>query len=241
MKLALLHSLFYLVFVAFMQTDNYKVALKLSDEKQFEASNQLCNSELKKLNINDNRYTEFLSLRANNYRELKDFKAGIADDRALIKIQPNETRYYVDLSYLYGELNEYSKCLEVLKHALGISPKDIYVLNNLSYYSSQAGNFVDGISYADKGLANVSDPIWKGALLNNRGYCNLYLQKYDTALADINEAIKLDPNNSFAYSYRALANITLKRFETVCSDLQKAKSLGAINFTADLIRQYCKN
>ncbi|MDP9081946.1 MAG: tetratricopeptide repeat protein [Bacteroidota bacterium] len=241
MKLALVQTLIYLFLTSAFQTDNYKTALKLNTGKQFEASNRLCTSELEKLDIKDNRYTEFLALRADNYRELKDFEAGISDYQKLIRIHPNGTRYYLGLGYLYGESKEYSKCLAVLRDAININHKDVYVLNNLSYYSNQAGNFKAGISYADQGLSHVSEPIWKAALLNNRGYGNLYLNNYNLALKDINEAIKLDPNNSFAYAYRAIANVMLKNFETVCTDLQKAKSLGAVQLTDGLIRQYCKN
>jgi tetratricopeptide (TPR) repeat protein len=240
MKLTLFHILFILLFISAFQNDNYKAALKLNNNKQFEASIDLCTNELHKLNSKDTLYTKFLSLRADNYRELRNFKSGIKDYQTLIKLHPNETLYYVDLSYFYGEEGEYTNCLSILKDGMKIDSKNIYILNNLSYYSNQVGNFGDGVSYANIAFPLTSDPIWMASLLNNRGYSNLGLKKYTQALKDINEAIKLNPDNSFAYCYRAMVNIEIKNLKTVCSDLNKAKSLGAVNLTMELINQYCK-
>jgi len=224
-----------------VQTDNYATAQKFNEEKNYKESIAICTSELKKLSPKNTLFTKFLSLRADSYRESGNFTAGIQDFTALIEINPKNISYYVGLSYMYGSIKLYRNCLSALEKALIIEPKNIYTFNNLSYYSSQAGNYNEAIKYANEGLKYVIDPMWKGALLNNRGYGYIGLKAYKEALSDINETIKLDPNNSFAYCYRAIANINLKNFETVCADLNKAKSLGGVELTEDLRKQYCKD
>jgi tetratricopeptide (TPR) repeat protein len=224
-----------------LQTNNYKLALKLYDNKQYKSSIELCTGELHKLDAKDSLFTKFLLLRADDFRALNDFKSGIKDYTSLMELHPKDVLYYVGLGYFYGEDKDYADCFFVLKNGLKIDPRNIYILNNLSYYSNQAGDFQNGLIFANNALSLSNDPYWKGVLFNNRGYSNIGLRKYNLALNDINEAIRLSPDNSYAYCYRALANIGLKQFETVCSDLSKAKNLGAVNLTADLIKQYCQH
>jgi len=225
----------------FAQGDPYNDAQKLRSEKHFTEAISLCSTKLGKLNKADPSYSRLLALRADIYREIGDFASGIKDFQELIKLDPKNVRYYVALAYMYGSLTEYDDCLSILYTALKIDPQNIYIYNNLSYYSGQKGNYLDAIKYADEGLRFVKDPIWKGNLLNNRGYGYIIAKKYPEALKDINQAIQSSPDNSFAYCYRALANIQLKRFETVCDDLNTSKKLGATNLVAELINQYCKN
>jgi tetratricopeptide (TPR) repeat protein len=225
----------------FTQINAYKEAEKLYNNKRYKESIEICTKEINKLNLKDSLFTKFISLRENSYRELNDYSSGISDCLILIKIHPTEISYYLELSYLYGSKGDYNNCFTALDEGLKIDSGDIYLLNNYSYYSNEVNEFENGIIFADKGLALTTDPYWKGALLNNKGYANIGLKKYQIALSEINEAISLNPDNSFAYYYRAIANIKLRHFETVCSDLDKAKSLGAVTITADLIKQYCHN
>lgn len=223
------------------QGDNYKMADQLYNNKQYESSLKICNTEIPKLNEKDSLYEKFLSLRASNYMQIKDYDHSIDDYLTLIRIKPEKTMYYIGLSYLYGETLQYKKCIDILKLALSVNDTDIYVLNNLSYYSNQIGYYVDGMKYAAIGLKYANNSEWKGALLNNKGYSYIGLGKYQDALNDINESIRLNADNSFAYCYRAIANIHLKRMQTVCDDLEKAKNLGAVSLTNELIKENCKN
>jgi len=241
MKLVLLAFFCSISTLLTAQVDAYKTADKLFNDKQYQASIKLCTSELHLLNSKDTVFEKFLSLRANCYLEIHEYDQSINDYINLIKLYPKKTMYFTGLSYLFGEKKQYNKSIDILNKALNIDAKDIYVLNNLSYYSSQLNKFDDAIRYANDGLRHTGDPQWRGALLNNRGYGYIGLGKYSDALDDINESIKLNPDNSFAYCYRAIANIHLKKMETVCSDLKKAKDLGAIGLTKDLIAENCKN
>ncbi|HEY8783651.1 MAG TPA: hypothetical protein VIM16_18635 [Mucilaginibacter sp.] len=239
MKPTIIGTLFIAYFI--MQTDTYKQAQKLYNNKQYKASIEVCTEELNKINPKDSLFTKFLFLRTSCYTELKDYPSGIKDYITLVEMHPSEISYYAGISYLYGSKGEYANCFAALRKGLSIDPQNIYLLNNFSYYSNYVGNWDDGFAFANKALVLTHDPYWKGVSLNNRGCSNIGLKKYDLALSDINEAIKLNPDNSFAYCYRALANIRLKHLETVCNDLNKAKSLGAETMTADLIKQYCQH
>jgi tetratricopeptide (TPR) repeat protein len=240
MKPAIVISCFLLSVFFAVQTDKYAEALKFYDKKQYTASITICTYELERLSYKDTLTIKFLSLRASSYLELRDFELAIKDYKKLTDLKPNNISWYMGLSYSYGENKEYTDCMNTLKTALSIDPKNIDLYNNLSYYSAQYGNYGDAVKFANNGLEYVKDQSWRGSLLNNRGYGYIGLKQYSKALDDINESIKLNAGNSFAYCYRAIANIGLKKMETVCDDLNKAKNLGATALTADLIKQYCK-
>ncbi|MGZ3751584.1 MAG: tetratricopeptide repeat protein [Mucilaginibacter sp.] len=241
MKLALLKTCFWVFSHLLVHKDTFAIAGELYSNKHYQESIEICTAQLKKLDMKDTLYEKFLLLRSGSYLELHDFRSGIMDYLTLVKIKPREIPYYINLSYMYGEVEQFDNCLGVLRSAYKINPVDTVVLVNLAYYSGQAGKYYDAISYADEGLKLNFDtnPGFKSSMINNRGFGYMGLKKYTEALNDINEAIKLDPGNSYAWCYRAMANIRLKKFETVCTDLQKSKELGGVVMTEALIQKYC--
>jgi tetratricopeptide (TPR) repeat protein len=241
MKLIIIKTCLWACAHMIIQKDTFEIAYTLYKTKQYKSAIEICDSQIKKLNPKDTLLEKFLVLRTNSHLESNRTNGAIQDYHILIDLKPEKVSYYIGLARIYDSVGHYEDGISVLKRGLKNNPKEIPILNNLSYYSAQINKYKDAINYADKGLKYAIEPMWKAALLNNRGYGYLSLGKYPEALDDINQAIQLDPNNSFAYCYRAIANIHLKRMETVCDDLKKAKNLGATTLTEDLIKVNCKN
>jgi tetratricopeptide (TPR) repeat protein len=241
MKLSFAFIILFSTLHAFAQTKSFEAADNLYNSKNYQESIKICTNELQRLNSNDSLFLKFLQLRVNNYRELSNFTLAINDCIKLIEINPQKTSNYLNISYLYGNINDFDNSLMYLHTAIEIDPKNIGILNNLSYYSNQINKFDDGIKFANTALLLTKDSASLGSIFNNRDYAKIGLKKYTEALIDINKAINYTPENSFAYTYRALANISLKEFNTVCDDLNKAKKLGAVNLTKDLRKEYCND
>jgi len=241
MKTRLTIILISLIFCSFGQTDGYEKTKALYDKGKLQDAIDVGSSELKKLKNSDAAYKKIIRLRADCYMELPNFKSAIEDFKILIGLSPKEVSYYVAASYAYWELAEDANCFIYLQKAYEINPKDPGTLSNMTYYYGQAGKYEESIKYANIGLEqkDVSNTL-QGAMLNNRGYAYISLKQFDKALKDINQSITFHPDNSYAYCYRALANIGLKKMETVCQDLDKAKSLGGVTLTKDLIAKHCK-
>lgn len=241
MRILLTSILTVILFNCVGQTANYKGVKDLYDQgKSFEAIN-LASSELKKINSSDSLYKKLIRIRVVCYMNESDFKSAIADYETLIRLTPENIDNYSGLSYAYWALGDNENCLKASNKAYEINPKDPLTLSNLSYYSGQLGKVDECIYFSNKGLAiNNLDSVVKGLLLNNRAYGYLMQQKFDKASIDINESISLNSNNSYAYCYRALANIGLKQMDTVCQDLTTSKELGGETLTKDLIEKYCK-
>src|SRR4051812_37038331 len=106
MKLFLLISLFCSIW----NIDDYSDAQKLYDNKQYQASIDICNKALQSLQHSDPLFEKFLFLRVSSYIETQNFQAGIQDFLTLTSINPNKVDYYVGLSYMYGQMGNYKDC-----------------------------------------------------------------------------------------------------------------------------------
>jgi len=67
---------------------------------------------------------------------------------------------------------------------------------------------------------------------------NIELNHFEEAVEDIDNAMTLRPNYGETYKLRAVANARMKKFETVCADLARAKNLGSEGIAA-LEREFC--
>ncbi|MBD1366832.1 hypothetical protein IDJ77_23685 [Mucilaginibacter sp. ZT4R22] len=237
----LINTILVLGCVFTLQTSKLSEANAYFDNKQYSKSIEICTHEIDRLSPKDSLYGKFLQLRASAYAELEDYQSAANDCEILLKMNPRNKLKYLDLSYMYGQSGNFDKCEEILHKGLKIIPHDPNLLNNLSYYIALSGKYADAVNYANEGLKYAKDKQTKAFLLNNRGYGLINLDKDSEGLVDINNSINLHPDNPFAFCYRAIANIHLKHWNTVCDDLNKAKGLGAERLTADLIIKYCSN
>ena len=239
MKIQLTIILILLIFCSFGQTTGYEKTKTLYDKGKFAEAIEIGTTEIKTLKSSDPDYMKIIRLRSDCFIELSNFKSAVADFNSLIKLDQKNVPLYVAASYCYWELGDNTNCFSYLQMAYQINPKDAGTLSNMAYYFGQGGKYEESIKYATLGLEQNPPNTLKGALLNNRGYAYINLKQYDIALKDINQSISFHPDNSYAYCYRALANIGLKKMNTVCTDLEKAKQLGGVTLTKDLIVKHC--
>ncbi|MDR1618885.1 MAG: tetratricopeptide repeat protein [Treponema sp.] len=75
---------------------------------------------------------------------------------------------------------------------------------------------------ASVSAANISD----AELIAARGHRLLLIMDYDNALEDFNRAIRLNPDCQFAYKYRGLTNVMLKRNFRALLDFNRAIRLS---------------
>jgi tetratricopeptide (TPR) repeat protein len=173
--------------------------------------------------------------------KLELYEDALPDFDSLIKIDSASINYYQAAAFASWKTLDSAKTIEYLQKAFAIDPYNPMVLSNLSFHYTDQGYAMSGVNMATIGLKYVKDSTTKALLLSNRAYGFNKLGDYEAALIDIEKSIILYPENSFAYCYRAMANIGLVRFELVCNDLLKSKELGAETMTKSLILEYCEN
>jgi tetratricopeptide (TPR) repeat protein len=241
MKIRLSILFISFAFCSFGQSNSFEEINKLFGQHKYKETIDLSSNAIKNLDSSETLYKKLVILRASSYMYSSDYKSAIEDWKRLMSIDSIDVINYENISFAYWSIGDNENSLKYINKAYGINPNDAGVLSNMAYDYAELGKYEESIKFANKGLEqkNLQDTL-KAMLLNNRGYAFIGLKKYHKAIRDINRSMVFYPNNSFAYYFRALANIGLNKLETVCKDLEKAKSLGGIELTKDLIIKYCK-
>jgi tetratricopeptide (TPR) repeat protein/S1-C subfamily serine protease len=95
--------------------------------------------------------------------------------------------------------NKIKEAIEAIAQAVILEPKDIMILNQQAFYLSKVNRHKEALVNLDEILANNK----KSWAYNNRGLIKDSLKDYKGALADLNDAIRLSPQDASYYSNRA--------------------------------------
>jgi len=102
--------------------------------------------------------------------------------------------------------------------------------------------FEETIEFINKGIEKdyvyLSNRGLYSCVLTNLGYAKKCLQKYDDALMDINEAIKLDLNNKYAYCNRGEICFAKEKYKEANEDFDKTIQLDPLFTSARLFKVY---
>lgn len=217
----------------------YKINGLISLQRNVEAI-RFCTDEIGKTRSGDSLLPELYFLRSLANEQGGNRPQAIRDIEKAIRLKPREIKHYLNASYYYGESGDYKNCLETLEKALKLEHDNFYVLNNLSYYSTLSGRYEKGLEYAERGLKLVNDNSSMGILLNNRGFARLGMKNIKGAQDDINDAIRLYPENGYAYFNKALLCIAQGNDGMACENLNMAVLYGYNRPLDAMISKHCK-
>jgi tetratricopeptide (TPR) repeat protein len=120
-----------------------------------------------------------------------------------------------------------------LKRALELDPNSLHVLADI-------GAFLASIGVMERSTEYFSRVIRAGGatadmhLLRGKGYEHMGL--YESALADLDKVIELEPDDANALCHRARTLILLKKYEAAAADLAMAETLEPENLHIDVVR-----
>ncbi|MCL2098589.1 MAG: tetratricopeptide repeat protein [Bacteroidales bacterium] len=95
------------------------------------------------------------------------------------------------------------------------------------------------LMYAPYALQNNIDPIKQVESLEIKGYLEMHFGRWQEALTDYNELLKIDPNRANAYFMRGYALLNLGQREAACASLNRALSLGDAR-AQEALDTYCR-
>lgn len=217
----------------------YKAQSLLSLQR-YEEAIEICTEQISKMSSKDTLLHKMYFLRSLSYDYTGKRDLAIENISKAIKLKPKETVYYINASFYYGEQGDYKSCLSSLQKAYKLEPESFHVLNNLSYYSAMNGEYQKAIDYANKGIAVSKDTYAHAVLLNNRGFAEIGMKDYEAAASDIGDAIKIYPENPYAYYNKALLHIQLGNADIVCENLNLAILHGYPKPLDKSVKIYCK-
>ncbi len=166
--------------------------------------------------------------------DLEEYKSAIQDFNKVLKIAPNSPNVYMLRAACYKSLELPKKALEDYTIAIYISP------NANTYYNR--GVFYMDVNY----YAKANRDLTKSIRLNNnntfahfyRGASFLLLGKYDRAVEDFSNALKLDSFDFDAYLGLALTYYKMNNLSKATEFLDKAKNILDPENSLELVNIY---
>ena len=146
-----------------------------------------------------------LGVRGAAHLQLRNFEAAIADLKASLQGEIDEASAEVDASRRSNLVDAY--------YRLGQAMYDIDELQEA------VNNYTEALTY-------VKDPLSEADVLAQRGFVYSELNQYDMALADLDKAITLNPEQAIAYSYRSYIYSDQGNYEAAIADANQAIGLG---------------
>lgn len=150
-----------------------------------------------------------------------------------IQTDPTETRHYYNLgSYLATEAHDYRLAMYYLNEVVKRVPNHNFAHWVLGYCYLELEEYekvIENINIAIKNEANLYEFGYgnaEGDLRTLRGLAYHKVGKTDLGIADLEEAIKINPKNSIAYKHLGIVYDDLNKKEEACRYFQKSRELG---------------
>jgi tetratricopeptide (TPR) repeat protein len=159
-------------------------------------------------------------------------KLAIQDFSNAIRLNPKYVTAYFVRAIIYGQLQEFQRCLSDYNQAIALNPKYAEAYNNRANLKKDNLNDYQG-AMADYNQAIKADPRLPEAY-NNRGLLKYTkFNDFRGALADYNQGISLNPRLSGLFFNRALLKEDkLNDFQGALADYNRAISLNPQYFAA---------
>lgn len=156
------------------------------------------------------RETKYYYARAYYYKYKKDFENALSDYDYCINQFPEDTFAYVREAEIYKDLNDPEKSLALYKKVLEIDDHHKFANYEIAEIYNRKGDKITAITYYTRQLEITKEAYYYIC----RGIAYDDLKRYDEALNDYQEAIKLDPENPHAYNNIGIVYKEKKDFET---------------------------
>lgn len=159
-------------------------------------------------------------------KALKDYKKAKAICEYNIKTKPEKNldfRYFFELSFCYGELKEFVKCIEILNliEKMGNSSRRLY--NDRAYYLSQIGKYQQALVDVEKCL-EVSGKPYSNPLAH-RGWCYLKMKRYEEAKETLLKGKELSQDYFRIHEYLGFYYFEMKEFNEAKKSFEMAQEI----------------
>jgi ABC-2 type transport system permease protein len=135
------------------------------------------------------------------YLEMKRPEEALAEFRKYAEARPERASGQVDIGRALHMLGRDEEAYHALKKALEIDPKDENAIYDLAWLFLNTGQDDNAIAVLERGVA-IAGRWFKPSFLSARCRAHTNKGNYESALADCNEAVRLNPRNAFGLKQR---------------------------------------
>jgi tetratricopeptide (TPR) repeat protein len=170
---------------------------------------------------------DYYVARGTIYIKTGDLQAAMSDLTEAIKIDSTDNKANSYLGIAYSQTGKTDLAIQYLRKAISRSKSDYfsnYILGRI-YYSK--GMFGDAIKSFSSAFEYCLDDNMASQILLLRGECYVNLNNFKSAMNDINEAIKLSPDNPLLYFEKGRLLLESGNNMEGIALLQKAEKLGS--------------
>ena len=149
-----------------------------------------------------------------------------------IKASPNESRLYHNLGAYLITVKSYRLGIEYLNKAIEMVPNHSFAHWVLSFAYSDLGDYEKGMRHVNIAFKNEASLYKQGLgtaerdLRTIRGFLKHKLGNSQDGITELEEALNINKNNSFALRNLGLIYYELGDYEKACDLLEQAKQLG---------------
>ncbi len=151
-----------------------------------------------------------------------DPEAAIADlDRALAIDSDNDDWLNIR-GWAHSDLGDYEKSLADYSRALEKNPAAVWPLANRCLTYMRAGDFDKALTDCNRIIARYRRDTVTGYAYNHRGALHMIWGDAESALADFNRALEINPRDPYALANRGYLRYDTGRYEKALEDLIEA-------------------
>ena len=149
-----------------------------------------------------------------------------------IKASPSESRLYYNLGAYLVKIKSYRLAINYLKKAIEMVPDHSFSNWALSIAYSDLEDYENALTCVNIAFKNEANLYKRGRgkaerdLWTTRGFIYHKLGETDKGIADLEEALNIDKDNSFAHRNLGIIYYEIGNYNLACQHLQKAKDLG---------------
>ncbi len=228
--------------ICYASKNDYKNAQKILN--QAKAKFPTNNLVLKTLQDVQKDNSSTILAEASSYYENKNYNEAL---KSYSKISPATLDSLLGTAACYQALNDSNNAINIYKKAMEIAPKDQEIPYYIGYLYYEQENWKEAEIYLKKSLAINPESEAKNLLpyviqnatqsIFNEAVSLFEKNDFELSLIKLNEVLKKEANNAFAYYYRGLIYDEQKKYNLAMNDYKKFMSIYT---TDDEYLQYIK-
>ncbi|HEY2828216.1 MAG TPA: tetratricopeptide repeat protein [Pirellulales bacterium] len=152
----------------------------------------------------------------------KNWDLAIEDFTALMRLQPDQSKYYLMRGDAWLEKKETDKALADLNEAVTRDENPAFALLKRGYLWAQRKELDKALADFNEALGHDLDDSAKAEVLSYRGSVYLDQNDFDKSFADFDAALKLDPRNATNFVLRGSAYYRREKYQQAIADYSAA-------------------
>ena len=139
-------------------------------------------------------------------------KEGISDLQRSLSIYPENGKAHQDLGNFFRDLQQYDSAEAHLKQAVKLNPTSYVPVSDLGFVYFCEKKYPEALALSQAALLKDKKNV---GIINNTARCYLQMQKYDSAIIMIKQALSFDPGNKLSNEYLLMANKAIGKKDSI--------------------------